>query len=469
MSTKGDTTKVSDTFAARDAKTNRRRMLGKFKSKSTNFMTRLFSADQDERCVVEDSLIIGAAGAKVDLPQHSGQISPKTIGNTTSSYKEGRFGELPDGGIGVLSKMRRHSSRRLLIDKDINLKPAPQLIPKKEVADSAQQMGQKPLSTAQKQTAKYLHPCDPEPPVPKENMRFVLHTMKRLSSRRLLVDQPDTVVISNDSKKDPSDRSHSCSTKNLGSDIRPIETSSTFEFKTKSRENLDLTNLFAVFTLVDKEKTAKADAFPAELSGPVVGTPFIDRRTMMGRSFSNSAMLTPKRSNLKKQQILFGTDHQRTPRLGLERANSVKFDKIQVREYERVLGDNPAVSAGPPVSLGWKYTPERELDVEFFETERPPRRTRKELSLPARFREDMLVKQWGHTLNELKLASIESEIVKGQRKESANYHSMYMEEAMERSRERRTMASEEPDALDQLLQHAQYRVQAEFRSELFAI
>merc|ERR1719333_605032 len=31
-------------------------------------------------------------------------------------------------------------------------------------------------------------------------------------------------------------------------------------------------------------------------------------------------------------------------------------DRLEVRWYDTVLGDNPSVSDGPPVSIGWEYT-----------------------------------------------------------------------------------------------------------------
>jgi hypothetical protein len=54
---------------------------------------------------------------------------------------------------------------------------------------------------------------------------------------------------------------------------------------------------------------------------------------------------------------------------------AVSFGLIQVREYNRVVGDNPAVSNGPPMSIGWEFVQKEAVPVHVYEKRKLSRRT----------------------------------------------------------------------------------------------
>ena len=64
-----------------------------------------------------------------------------------------------------------------------------------------------------------------------------------------------------------------------------------------------------------------------------------------------------------------------------EKPKSVRFDQIQVLELPIILGDNPSISNGVPVTLDWTHQSEIHLDVERFEEHRPSRRSLEEMKL----------------------------------------------------------------------------------------
>ena len=94
----------------------------------------------------------------------------------------------------------------------------------------------------------------------------------------------------------------------------------------------------------------------------------------------------------------------------------VSFSKIEIREYERAIGDNVA-SSGVPISLGWEYYKAGELDVSSYEQHRQPR-TREEYHLPSDVRMEML-KHAGYSLADRLEATKHSNIVRNRRKASA--------------------------------------------------
>ena len=69
----------------------------------------------------------------------------------------------------------------------------------------------------------------------------------------------------------------------------------------------------------------------------------------------------------------------------------VQFGSVQVHSHGIILGDSPAVSQGPPVTVEWESFDSIDMTVDDFENaKRGPDRRGPELILPRRLREDMI-------------------------------------------------------------------------------
>jgi hypothetical protein len=82
------------------------------------------------------------------------------------------------------------------------------------------------------------------------------------------------------------------------------------------------------------------------------------------------------------------------------------------------LGDNPAVSHGPPITLGWEETDSCKLSVDDYESRLEGRRSKQELVLPGALREDRL-RELGYSRQELKEAVSVVKQIKIDRRSSA--------------------------------------------------
>lgn len=112
---------------------------------------------------------------------------------------------------------------------------------------------------------------------------------------------------------------------------------------------------------------------------------------------------------------------------------SLQFDKINIREYSRTVGDNPSCSSGPPISISWEYINIGDVNLDEYEKMRPPRRVQNEMILPRTAREDLLRYEWNASRKEI-IESVRRNVrVKNQRRTTINNlgKATKFEEAME--------------------------------------
>jgi hypothetical protein len=86
----------------------------------------------------------------------------------------------------------------------------------------------------------------------------------------------------------------------------------------------------------------------------------------------------------------------------------VSFGKIEIREYSRILGINPATTHGPPLTIDWKYSRAATYSLDDYEETRPPRRAKSQMMLPGSLRESIILEQTDATKRQI--SSVISEV-----------------------------------------------------------
>ena len=110
----------------------------------------------------------------------------------------------------------------------------------------------------------------------------------------------------------------------------------------------------------------------------------------------------------------------------------ISFDCVEIREYNRILSDNPATTNGPPVGLGWNYSPEDTLriDLETYESyQSNARRSKRQLAIPSQVRQEMLLEE-GYSRGEI--ARTVREIRKIREQRNVSFHHIKYDPIAER-------------------------------------
>lgn len=116
----------------------------------------------------------------------------------------------------------------------------------------------------------------------------------------------------------------------------------------------------------------------------------------------------------------------------------VTWNQVEVRYYERIVTDNPAVQSGPAIGIGWKYKRGGRVHVDYWEKSRGPPRLSPELVLPRQVRERLL-REAGVPQKDIADMVRATLKVKNQRKQTVNnLPTAGIEEAVEKTRRRFT-------------------------------
>jgi hypothetical protein len=102
----------------------------------------------------------------------------------------------------------------------------------------------------------------------------------------------------------------------------------------------------------------------------------------------------------------------------LEMGPRVTFKTVEFHIHALILGDNPAVSVGPPLSIGWEAVTSVILDLDAYETARPPRQDSSDLVVPRAMRVDWL-REEGCARSEMARVENEIKVIKKHRLRNA--------------------------------------------------
>jgi len=144
---------------------------------------------------------------------------------------------------------------------------------------------------------------------------------------------------------------------------------------------------------------------------------------------------------------------------------SVTFNTVEVREYPIILGDNPAVSEGPPLTIDWAHSDVDEFGVEEYETTRPPRRGTLEMNIPSNIRVECL-KRCGYTTKDIMRRVQEVSVVKQRRLETTTMlYRSDMNESVEKAKRRFTNIFSQKKKKERALMKASMKSMAIERAE----
>ncbi|GKY94127.1 hypothetical protein MPSEU_000378800 [Mayamaea pseudoterrestris] len=121
------------------------------------------------------------------------------------------------------------------------------------------------------------------------------------------------------------------------------------------------------------------------------------------------------------KSILKTSDSRNLGSASIIQRRQVSFSRHEIREFDLTLGHHPAAAHGPPVMLDYESQGKKcVVDVDEYEKERGPPRTRRQLKINAYERKQILTQAKGFTEAEVNEAWAEALQIRRQRQETLN-------------------------------------------------
>jgi hypothetical protein len=166
--------------------------------------------------------------------------------------------------------------------------------------------------------------------------------------------------------------------------------------------------------LVEQSSYA-SDSSLESMDSTVSDVAMTDAKNDSGGSSSEEEPTESLSSDVEPSEIDDGIRASKLP----ERQTTISFGSIQVREYELVLGDNPDVKVGPPISLGWSFVEHEQEPLDEYETRRNANRIRRpNLRMSSITRKNLLRNVFG--VSEEEIAATEKEIQRIQKRRASS-------------------------------------------------
>mmetsp|Transcript_17565 Transcript_17565/g.24764 ORF Transcript_17565/g.24764 Transcript_17565/m.24764 type:complete len:290 (+) Transcript_17565:145-1014(+) len=127
-----------------------------------------------------------------------------------------------------------------------------------------------------------------------------------------------------------------------------------------------------------EESLGESDIYSAEIRRQI-------RKSRKSLNLSSDTISNDSKSIVKRNTSISNTSNCSKSEI------SVSFESVEFREYPIILGDNPAVSTGAPLTIDWDYQQVDKVQIDEYESKRPARRSYVQMAIPKRHREELLV------------------------------------------------------------------------------